>query len=92
MNIKQALEIYETADEESGYEHRSYGACIGELDGVVAIADENGENGSSLKMYRSEEFINWMVIAQAGVAAGHFDDLHEAINETRIEPALSDGH
>lgn len=92
LDIDQAMEIYETADEGYGYEDRKYGACIGELDGVVAIADEEGDNGSSLTMYRTEKFIAWMEAAQAGVKEGRFSDLCEAVNETRIEPDLSEGH
>lgn len=92
MNIEQAIEIYEAADELYGFDFRNYGVCIGVLDGVVAIADEEGENGSSLEMYRSDKFIAWMEAARDGVAAGKFSDLCEAINETRIEPDVSEGH
>lgn len=92
LDIDRAIEIYQAADEEHGFEDRRYDACIGELGGVVAIADEEGDNGSSLKMYRSEKFIAWMAAAQDGVAAGRFSDLCEAINETRIVPDLTDGH
>ena len=91
MTIQQALELYRTYDEEMGYEHRGYPACVGEFDGVVAIADVDGENGSSLEMHNGEDFIAWMDEA-VHFAKAHNTDMCEAVNETRPEPKVAYGH
>ena len=92
MNVNKAISMYVSMDEDRGYESRRYPACVGELDGVVAIADEEGENGSSLKMYRASDFIAWMEEARRALKEGEYESLWEAINETMIEPSVSDGH
>ena len=92
MTIDEAIDVFGAADEESGYEFRRYSACIAHLNGVVAIADEDGENGSSLEMYTADAFIQWMTAAVDSLANGEFEDIIEAVNESRPEPAQSQGH
>jgi hypothetical protein len=94
MTIDEAMALFEEADEELGYEHRGYPACVGHLNGVVAVADDTGENGSSLAMYTASDFITWMEAANDAFERDDddCDNLLEAINETRIQPAVLDGH
>ena len=94
MTIDEAMALFKEADDESGFEHRGYPACVGHLNGVVAVADDTGENGSSLEMYTASDFIAWMEAAKNALERDDddCDTLLEAINETRIQPAVSEDH
>jgi hypothetical protein len=92
MTIDEAIGIYQHSDEGLGYEDRSYGACVGVLNGVVAIADESSDNGSNLEMHTEKRFIQWMTEAEAGVASGEYEDICEAVSNTRPEPDTADSH
>lgn len=93
MTIEEAIEWYEECDEQNGYEGRRYGACIGHLDGVVAIADEDGENGSSLEMYMSLDFIKWMSRAKALFEQGGNNlDMVDCLYEFKPEPVVELSH
>lgn len=92
MTIDEAVALYEKHDEELGYEDRSYGACIGVLNGVVAIADESSDNGSNLEMYTEQDFIRWMTEAEAGVASGEYLCVYDAVVNTKPEPVVADSH
>jgi hypothetical protein len=92
LTLEQALEFFEAADDQYGYEHRAYPACIAELNGVVAIADDSGENGSSLEMHLTPDFIQWMTNAKHGLDSARYSDAGEAMGETRPDPAVADGH
>ncbi len=91
MNINEAIEQYEKYDELLGYEHRGYPACVGHLNGVVAIADDTGDNGTSLEMYTEGDFIAWMTAAKEGLESGKYAGLSEAVGETTPEPSGSRG-
>ena len=91
MTISEAIDIYREYDEAGGFDERGYPACIGVLDGVVAIADESG-NGSSLEMYRESDFVAWMIAARDGLACDDFDDMREAVNETRPTCEITETH
>lgn len=91
MTIEEAIEFYRTYDESMDYEERGYPACIGELNGVVAIADESS-NGSSLEMLTASDFIAWMTEAKDGLESGEFDSPCEAVNETRRKPDVEEDH
>ena len=90
MNIDEAMNLYREADEDLGFDHRSYPACIGHLNGVVAIADE--DQGSSLEMHNADEFINWMETARDELASGEWESLVEAVNENRLRPSVAGSH
>ena len=92
MTIEEAVSVYERYAEGLGYEDRRYGALIGVLNGVVAIADESGDNGSDLEMHTEVNFIQWMIEATDLLASGECDDMHEAVNETRPCSAVTDSH
>lgn len=91
MNIDEAMDLYREADEELGFEHRGYPACVGHLNGVVAIADE-GDNGSSLEMFHADEFIDWMETARDELASGEWESLVAAVYENRPQPSVSGSH
>jgi hypothetical protein len=91
ITLDKAIEIYQLYDEELGYEHRGYPACVGELEGVVAIADVADENGSSLEMHAGEVFIQWMTKALE-FQSEHDTELWEAVGETRPKPGVETGH
>jgi hypothetical protein len=91
MTIVQALEFYRDADDELGYEERGYPACVAELNGVVAIADESS-NGSSLEMFTARDFIDWMIEAKTGLESGEYDSKVEAVNECRRTPDVDLNH
>ena len=91
MKIDEAMQLYREADEELGFEHRPYPACIGQLNGIVAIADES-DNGSSLEMYHSGDFIVWMKTARDELASGMWESLVEAVNERRLAPLVAESH
>lgn len=83
MNLQEAIEYFVEADESGDFEERRYPACIDELNGVVAIADED-DNGSNLSMFAADDFISWMEEAKS------FCDEHDeqpwvGIWETRPE-------
>ncbi len=92
MSIDDAVEFYCESDEELGFEHRGYPACVGHLNGVVAIADDTGENGSSLEMYDAATFLEWMTEAKALFESGECDTKREAVNEVRRDAAVQGGH
>ena len=92
MTLDQAVAIFEKADRQLGFGERRYPAVVDWLAGVVAVADENGDNGSSLAMYRESEFIAWMMEAKMGVAMGKYKSLCEAVNETRYELEAGGSH
>lgn len=91
MKLQDAIDFYAEADEELGFEESGYPACVGHLGPVIAIA-ESGHNGPELEMYLTIDFVEWMATAKKGFDTGEFDSRIEAVNETRIEPAVSDGH
>lgn len=91
MNIDEAVDLYREADEDLGFEHRGYPACVGHLNGVVAIADES-DNGSSLEMFDAYEFIKWMETARDELLAGERESLVEAVFENRPSPAVEGSH
>ena len=96
MTIDQAIDYFTTLDAAQGYEERRYGACIGHLNGVIAIADEEGENGSSLEMYTADEFVAWMeAIQKARLALGgdaDSIDVNELFYEHRLRKHARDCH
>ena len=92
MNIKEAIEWYCEYDENRGYEERRYPACVAELNGVVAIADEDGENGSSLEMYPADVFIEWMEKAREMFNADEDIWLSDCLYETAPECDVRLGH
>ena len=59
---------------------------------MVAIADESSDNGSSIEMYTEERFILWMAEATARLATGEYEDICEAVSNTRPEPDTADSH
>ena len=91
MNIDEAMDLYREADEELGFDYRGYPACVGDLNGVVSIADECG-NGSSLEMHDAGDFIQWMETARDELASGVWNSLVEAVNERRLRPAVEESH
>ena len=91
MKIDEAIEFYREYDESMEYEERGYPACIGELNGVVAIADESS-NGSSLEMFTASDFIAWMTEAKELLETGEYDDMSEAVNESRRKPDVEEDH
>lgn len=98
MNIQEAIELYSKADMEYGFEERSYPVCINHLQGVVAIADDSYDNGSSLEMYTVDVFIRWMETARAEFEScvreefDDFDSLAEAIIENKPTPNVTESH
>jgi hypothetical protein len=91
MTIEEAMEFYREYDESMDYEERGYPACIGELNGVVAIADESS-NGSSLEMFTASDFIAWMTEAKELLESGECDSKCEAVNECRRKPDVAEDH
>ena len=94
MTIVEAIQWYTDRDDEMGYEHRRYGACVAHLNGVVAIADEDGENGSSLEMFTKDDFISWIESAKKMFEEQGGDGLDElnCLFETQPEPQFKLGH
>jgi hypothetical protein len=97
MNIDEAIEFFQSGDDEAGFEERRYPACIMSLNGVVAIADEDS-NGSNLEMMTEDSFLRWMLDAKElfeRIDDDEFGDpytKYEAINETRPDNILRESH
>lgn len=91
MTVDEAIEFYDDYELDMVQYSGGYPACVAELDGVVAIADETPENGPELELWMADAFIDWMMDAKRYYRKFNCD-LSEAVNETRVQPSLRIDH
>ena len=91
MTIDEAIVEYK-AFHDMVYDDLPYGACVGVLNGVVAVASSEGLNASSLDMYTEQVFIQWMTKATEGFESDAYEDFLVAVQETTPSPGFSESH